>query len=293
MTRINIFNSRNVILHSFIILEKSANRFDYILLYRHADMTRLIKVCGIKTEAACAKAVDSGASLVGIILVPGRKRTIDEDVALKLSNMIREKRKAKGLKFQSVQEIVNHMKQEHFESFEEFSLAFREAVIENGPFLVGVFRNEEMTSVFDKARKLNLDFIQLHGSEDKQAFLDFNKANGAQHGIIPRYQIPKDHDTMKHDFSRVVNGLSYDGLGFAFALLDSEAGGEGKLINWQEVDKLTFGRFILAGGLNSQNVKSAFDVSRVIGVDVSGGVENDEGEKDLKKIEEFIRNGSG
>ncbi|CCE72905.1 Piso0_000508 [Millerozyma farinosa CBS 7064] len=255
-------------------------------------MTRLIKVCGIKTEAACAKAIDSGASLVGIILVPGRKRTIHEDVALKLSNMIRERRKAKGSKLLSVQDIVNHLKQKRFQSFEEFSLAFREAVVENGPFLVGVFRNEEMTNVFDKARKLNLDFIQLHGNEDKQAILDFNIASGVQYGIIPRYQIPKDQDAMKRDFSRVVNGSNYDGSGFAFALLDSEAGGEGKLINWQEVDNLTFGQFILAGGLNPQNVKSAFDVSRVIGVDVSGGVENEEGDKDLKKIEEFIRNGS-
>jgi phosphoribosylanthranilate isomerase len=47
---------------------------------------------------------------------------------------------------------------------------------------------------------------------------------------------------------------------------------------------------ILAGGLNSENVKRAIDYVQPFAVDVSSGVEKTPGKKDRKKIFSFIKN---
>lgn len=51
-------------------------------------------------------------------------------------------------------------------------------------------------------------------------------------------------------------------------------------------------KLILAGGLNPDNVVEVIEIYKPFGVDVSSGVETD-GEKDLKKIEEFINKAKG
>lgn len=253
-------------------------------------MSRLVKICGIRTEEAASCAIESGVDLLGVILVPNRKRTIDHDVAKKISLLASDKRKTKNTQFKTVNSILKHLEKQSFENCDQYFDSFKQLIIDNGPFLVGVFRNQDISDVFKIAKELSLDFIQLHGNEDKEKFCQYNSLEeSCKYGIIPRFVIPKDIDVMDKLFTETIRDNVYAGNGFALPLLDSELGGEGKTIDWKTVDDLQNGKFILAGGLNPANVRSAFEINNVIGFDVSGGVEDEDGNKDLTKVEGFIR----
>ncbi|MBM9578681.1 phosphoribosylanthranilate isomerase [Leptospira sp. 201903070] len=78
-----------------------------------------------------------------------------------------------------------------------------------------------------------------------------------------------------------------------FLILDSYSkgagGGTGESFNWDFVSKVTR-KFLLAGGLNPENVASAIAKVKPFGVDVASGVESSPGQKDPQKIIDFIRN---
>jgi len=65
----------------------------------------------------------------------------------------------------------------------------------------------------------------------------------------------------------------------------------GNAMTWDWKEAAGFGDthpFILAGGLDPQNVAAAIKSARPDAVDVSSGVEASPGKKDLIKIKEFI-----
>lgn len=71
-------------------------------------------------------------------------------------------------------------------------------------------------------------------------------------------------------------------------LFDSEKGGSGISFNWNNFKSPYCMPFILAGGLNSGNVIEAISKIRPYGIDVSSGVENAMGNKDIQLIRQFI-----
>ena len=76
-----------------------------------------------------------------------------------------------------------------------------------------------------------------------------------------------------------------------YILVDSfveQYGGEGKRLNLEWFDGVDCSRMILAGGLNSQNVREVAQYG-FYGVDVSSGVEETKGKKDKMKIENFMK----
>ena len=75
-------------------------------------------------------------------------------------------------------------------------------------------------------------------------------------------------------------------------VLDAHEAGSGKTFDWSLVEKLPRdGKlFLLAGGLNPQNVGEALRIVQPDGVDVSSGVENESGcGKDPEKIRAFAQ----
>jgi phosphoribosylanthranilate isomerase len=80
---------------------------------------------------------------------------------------------------------------------------------------------------------------------------------------------------------------------FLDAFKEGEFGGTGKTSDWNEiagsgVDIST--RFVLSGGLTSENVCDAIKKLNPYGVDTASGVELSPGKKDHKKIREFVSN---
>lgn len=235
---------------------------------------------------AADHAIESGTDLLGIILVPNRVRTVETEAAVAISHAAKEKRKQLNRQFQTVEELQKHIDGLHFDSVIDYTTKLSQLVAENGPFLVGVFRNQELSEVFDIAQKVGVDFIQLHGKEIKMDYVDANIAGGSVYGIIGRYVVPQQIQIIESELEtfRLQKHLF-------LPLLDSDAGGDGKTIDWLVVDLLSFGRFVLAGGLTPENLQDAGKVKNVIGYDVSSGVEDAEGNKNSQKVEEFIRIG--
>jgi len=87
--------------------------------------------------------------------------------------------------------------------------------------------------------------------------------------------------------------LSYERTGIDAILLDSKTdkiGGTGKTFDWDIArrvrEKINI-PLILAGGLNSRNVKKAIEYVKPYAVDVISGVETS-GRKDERKVKEFV-----
>lgn len=246
----------------------------------------IIKICGLKETNAAAKAIEDGADLLGMIMVPGRKRTVSLEVASDIAQKARAKREESNRTLMSAKDILRCLQLATYKDHNEYFEKAAQLISENGPFSVGVFRNQDISQVFQLASDCSVDFIQLHGNEKVEEYLDKN--SNQRFGIIKRYVIP-DHTAEMNEFFPSITKRAQNT--FVLPLLDSEAGGEGKVIDWTLIDQQN-GKFLLAGGLNPENLQDTREyLGNVIGLDVSGGVEKEDGTKDLEKIEKFVTRG--
>jgi phosphoribosylanthranilate isomerase len=89
-------------------------------------------------------------------------------------------------------------------------------------------------------------------------------------------------------FRKLVDGLVLDSINVA----TDQVGGTGKTHDWsisrQIVTRYPEIPIILAGGLNSENVRSAIEYVHPFGVDVNSGTKGSDGFKDARKMREFI-----
>ena len=65
-------------------------------------------------------------------------------------------------------------------------------------------------------------------------------------------------------------------------------GGTGKTFDWELIPKSMNKPYIVAGGLNAQNVRKVIKMTKPFAVDVCSGVESEKGKKDKSKLKEFI-----
>jgi phosphoribosylanthranilate isomerase len=94
-------------------------------------------------------------------------------------------------------------------------------------------------------------------------------------------------------FEKLVDGFVLDSINVATGQL----GGTGRTHDWS-VSRQIVMRYleipiILAGGLNSENVRSAIEYVHPFGVDVNSGTKAPDGFKDARKMEEFIVQAKG
>ncbi len=137
--------------------------------------------------------------------------------------------------------------------------------------IVGVFQNADIEYLNDLARKLELDFVQLHGSENNDYI------NNVDIPIIKSVSLV---DTLQK-------------IPAKYFLLDRIKRGTGKMVDFEKAAKLAsdFPLFY-AGGLNPDNVLEVVRKVKPFAVDVAGGVET-EGMQNLEKIRLFVKNAKG
>lgn len=142
---------------------------------------------------------------------------------------------------------------------------------------VGVFVDTPIEEVNEIVRYCSLDMVQLHGNENNDQ---------CAKSIVPVWKAlsVKDQEILE------VLPFYKNVTGFVF---DSGSGGTGKAFSWELVNGISKDYFtVLAGGLNAGNISEAIKIVSPHVVDVSSGVETN-GEKDEKKIKEFIRKVKG
>ncbi|KAI1477766.1 indole-3-glycerol phosphate synthase-domain-containing protein [Daldinia eschscholtzii] len=229
----------------------------------------LVKICGTRTPEGALAAAEAGADLIGMILVPGRKRTVSDDAAKAISKAIHDFSRSNP-QAPSTPSISNNAASDFFAS------AHNKLTFPSRPLLVGVFQNQPLAEILELQKRYALDAVQLHGREP------IEWANTIPVPVIRR-------------FSPGEPGLGVRGY-HAAPLFDSGSG-SGQLLDGVDVkaaltkDKEL--RIILAGGLAPENVADVVstvgeDGSRIIGVDVSSGVEGPDGQQSLDRIRDFV-----
>ena len=208
----------------------------------------LFKICGLQTAEHAIFARECGATFLGFVFVNGVRRE------LSLSNAA---------------ELIEK---------------YRSVCRDGGPSLVGLFADQPIDMVNEIIGKCGLDYVQLCGREEIDYWAEIESK------VIKQIRI--DGSKERAEIVEWLN-LEMDAIAInnAIPLLDryesGQLGGTGKTFDWTITTELAHGiEYILAGGLNHQNVSLAISTARPWAVDVSSGVEN-RGEKDFCKIQKF------
>ena len=150
---------------------------------------------------------------------------------------------------------------------------------------VGLFVDPTDTQIANTLEAVPLDMIQLHGKESPERVRDIRTKFGR--AVMKVIALATKNDlAMASDYDEVADWMLFDakapegadrpgghGVGFDWSLLQ----------NWHGK-----GPWMLAGGLNANNVATAIAVSGAKVVDVSSGVEATLGQKDPIKIKQFM-----
>ena len=157
-------------------------------------------------------------------------------------------------------------------------------VNETNQKIVGLFVDSENDVIEYITEKLNLDYIQLHGREsvEKVSYLK-RKLNV---GIIKSIAIGSKNDLSKADeYKEICDMILFDSK----PGLNSLPGGTGLKFDWSILKNFRYEKdWLLAGGLNLENLREALKISNAPIVDISSGLESKKGIKSNKKIENFL-----
>ena len=225
----------------------------------------LVKICGIRTPESGVVAAEAGADLLGIIFVPGRKRTVSLNDAKSIAKAVRGKdyypRKSQsGASTASPTGWFDHW----FEWIRNHP---------RRPLLVGVFQDQPLEEILSIQAAVPLDLVQLHGSEP------LHYASLIPCPVIRAFSVT----------SPLINSPQQHAISLVDAGTTTVQGGTGEVVDWTRVKKLSGGPIMLAGGLTPENVARAVEVSGAVAVDVASGVEDSKGQNDPELVRRFIK----
>jgi indole-3-glycerol phosphate synthase/phosphoribosylanthranilate isomerase len=138
---------------------------------------------------------------------------------------------------------------------------------------VGVFVNAGTAEIRKAVQETGIRTVQLHGQETEEDIKELRAS-------IPGIRIIKAFRIEKVEDIEAAEKSSAD-----LVLLDHGPGGTGQGFNWSLVKSMKR-PFLLAGGLDSENVDRAIESLHPYGVDASSSLETD-GKKDPDKIRSF------
>jgi len=147
------------------------------------------------------------------------------------------------------------------------------------PFVttVGLFVDAAEETIRAVLDQVPLDLLQFHGDEPDTFCQRFARP------YIKAVRVRPGDD---------LDALAANWPGASGILLDSYKpgvpGGTGETFDWSMIPAQRSWTLVLAGGLQSQNVRQAIDLTAPWAVDVSGGVEATKGIKAIDKINAFV-----
>ncbi|MBA0697158.1 hypothetical protein Goari_003654 [Gossypium aridum] len=146
---------------------------------------------------------------------------------------------------------------------------------------VGVFVDDDLDTILRASNASDLEFVQLHGDLSRAAFPKLVQENR----IIYVLHANEDGDLQ--------NQISDEDCSLVdWVLVDSAEGGSGKGFNWAQfkLPSITSKHgWLLAGGINHNNVCEAINTLKPHGVDVSSSICAPDGiQKDRSRIYSFM-----
>jgi phosphoribosylanthranilate isomerase len=158
--------------------------------------------------------------------------------------------------------------------------------VPTGVQVIGLFvdpQNDELERIVGQ---VPLDMVQLHGSEAPGRVADVKSRFGLP--VMKAIAIGAASDLERaRSYEPVADRLLFDAK--APAGISTLPGGNGLAFDWTLLTGLRWSLpWMLAGGLNPDNVASAVGASGAQAVDVSSGVEDRPGHKDPDKIRAFL-----
>lgn len=139
--------------------------------------------------------------------------------------------------------------------------------------VVGVFIDEDIEVVAKLLHDGIIDIAQLHGNESEDYIRELKSRTGAQ--VIKAVGIRSSEDVERAERSPA-----------DLVIVDSPGGGTGNTFDWELLKKIKR-PYILAGGINAENINEAVEMLHPYGVDVSSGIETD-GYKDKEKMKTIM-----
>ena len=199
-------------------------------------MKTSIKLCGFKNIDDIIFATSLDINYLGMIFVENLPRSIDINTAIQATRICKEK---------------------NIKS-------------------VGVFLNQDTDKVDKVLSKVDLDVLQLHGTESIADYRIFKK------DIIKTLHVSKDSVSMSEE-------LDFENTDF---LLDASSehlqGGSGKCFDWNILNDVPVEKLFIAGGLKPDNIIDLLSKYTPKCVDVSSGIEKIIGHKDHNLMSDFV-----
>ena len=216
-------------------------------------MSVAVKICGITSFEIYQHCADKSVDWVGFVFFEKSPRHLSVEAACALIREVEEK-------------IAPEKRPKHVALTVDAS-------------------DDELTTLIEHTRP---DMIQLHGNESPERVAEIkNKFNIA---TMPVIKIAGCQDVKKAKlYEDNADWLLFDALPKKQAHKETLPGGRGKAFDWHLLQNCTINRpWMLAGGLNAQNVGEALAISHAPCADISSGVEDRPGIKSLDAISSFM-----
>ena len=149
--------------------------------------------------------------------------------------------------------------------------------------IVALTVNPSDNFLLEIKKHIEPDFIQLHGEEDpnrckniREKFkIPIIKGIGIENDMSIKYLI--------QPYEEVCDILILD------APSKELPGGNGKKFDWEILkNHKSKKKWMLAGGLNINNISEAIDITKPPAIDISSGLEKNKGTKDPQLIKDFV-----
>ena len=149
--------------------------------------------------------------------------------------------------------------------------------------LVGVFMDQPVEYVNEIMSVRRLDYLQFHGSESYEYCKSFNTP------FIKTIHIGTEQIVVDQSLIKNASMTLFD------TQICEQKGGTGKIFDWSKLineqalqDIIKTSKYLVAGGLNLENINDLLVTYKPKGLDVSSGLEYDIGKKDHEKMKRFV-----
>ena len=202
-----------------------------------------IKICGIKKIETLKCCIENNINFFGLIFYKKSPRYVSYENAL---------------------DLINYSKNNNISS-------------------VGVFVNENIEYLNKIIKKLNFNFVQLHGKENNEYINEIKKNHNIK--IIKVISVSN-----LEDFKKIIKYPNSDLFLFDYKPNKKELpGGNAKKFNWSLLRGIKIEKpWFLSGGININNINDIKNYAIPYGIDVSSGVEEKLGIKNNKKIVSLV-----